>query len=186
MDDYYARLGVSITATTDEIRQRYRYLAFVFHPDRIDKDAYKLVAVEDLKKLNLAYETLSDPEKRRLYDRDLQDFEIEFNQEWQERQHKREAAWKAAREMEVERFEHEVADETVVSKPPPAEAPPTWVTALKLFVIFIVPFATSWLLISYLRWHIFLGLFLTGVATVGTFFLFAVLETLRVQDDEDL
>ncbi len=186
MDDYYARLGIAITASTDEIRQRYRYLAFIFHPDRIDKDRYKEQAAEDLKLLNLAYETLSDPEKRRVYDRKLRDYELEFNQEWQKQQDKKEAAWRAAREMESERFENEVRDEEVNVKPPPPEAPPTWITAIKLFIMFMLPFGTSWFFISYLRWHIVLGLFLTGLSIIGAFFLFAVLETLRLQDDDGM
>lgn len=64
--DYYATLGVSRTATDEEIKKAFRKLARVYHPD-VAKD--KKVAEEKFKEINEAYEVLSDPEKRRKYDR---------------------------------------------------------------------------------------------------------------------
>ncbi|KAJ8109571.1 hypothetical protein ONZ43_g6096 [Nemania bipapillata] len=63
-DDYYAVLGVVITADTQAIRAAYRRLARVTHPDKNPSPDGK----EQFQRLQAAYETLSDPTKRTQYD----------------------------------------------------------------------------------------------------------------------
>lgn len=62
--DYYAALGVDRQATADQIKRAYRKLARQYHPD-VNKDPG---AEERFKQINEAYEVLSDPEKRSVYD----------------------------------------------------------------------------------------------------------------------
>ena len=63
--DYYEVLGVSKTATPDEIKKAYRKLAIKYHPDKNPDDKN---AEEKFKEAAEAYEVLSNEEKRQKYD----------------------------------------------------------------------------------------------------------------------
>jgi DnaJ family protein A protein 2 len=58
---YYDIIGVKKDATTDEIKKAFRRLALKAHPDKGGDP-------EKFKDISVAYEVLSDPEKRKLYD----------------------------------------------------------------------------------------------------------------------
>ena len=65
--DYYETLGVSKSASQEEIRKAFRKLARQHHPD-VAKQKDKKAAEAKFKEINEAYEVLSDAEKRRKYD----------------------------------------------------------------------------------------------------------------------
>jgi curved DNA-binding protein len=71
--DYYQTLGVPRTASPEEIKQAFRKLARIHHPD-VAKN--KAAGEAKFKEINEAYEVLGDPEKRRRYD--------ELGENWQQ------------------------------------------------------------------------------------------------------
>jgi DnaJ-class molecular chaperone len=71
-DDYYQTLGVSRTASAEDIRKAYRELARKYHPDlHPDDDAAK----DKFKQVQAAFDVLNDPSKREMYDRYGSSFE---------------------------------------------------------------------------------------------------------------
>ncbi|MBS0182386.1 MAG: J domain-containing protein [Nitrospira sp.] len=64
--NYYEILGVSREASDEEIKKAYRKLVFEHHPDR---NPHKKDADERIREINVAYEIVGDPEKRKTYDR---------------------------------------------------------------------------------------------------------------------
>jgi DnaJ family protein A protein 2 len=70
--DYYQILEIEKTASHDEIKKAFRKKAVIHHPDKGGDP-------EMFKKINTAYETLSDPEKRKTYDNPPQNTFSEFN-----------------------------------------------------------------------------------------------------------
>jgi curved DNA-binding protein CbpA len=65
LENYYEILGVSTTANNEEIKDAFWSLARVHHPDVSEEGG----AVEKFQVISLANDTLSDPEKRKKYDR---------------------------------------------------------------------------------------------------------------------
>jgi molecular chaperone DnaJ len=63
--DYYNVLGVSASASQDEIKKQYRKLAKKYHPDTNSSDPK---AAERFKEISEAYQTIGDAEKRKQYD----------------------------------------------------------------------------------------------------------------------
>ncbi|MSP78215.1 MAG: molecular chaperone DnaJ [Dehalococcoidia bacterium] len=63
--DFYEVLGIGKGASEDDIRKVYRKLAMDWHPDRNNTPE----AEQRFKEINEAYQTLSDPQKRQMYDR---------------------------------------------------------------------------------------------------------------------
>lgn len=59
--DYYNTLGINKAASTEEIRKAYKKMSMKHHPDRGGDES-------KFKEVNQAYQTLSDPERKRMYD----------------------------------------------------------------------------------------------------------------------
>jgi DnaJ-class molecular chaperone len=70
LPDHYATLGLDRCCTLEQIRKAYRLLAKKHHPDR---NAGAAEAEKRTRELNDAHETLSDPARRKTYDRELQE-----------------------------------------------------------------------------------------------------------------
>lgn len=71
---HYTTLGVTPWANERQIRQAYRELSKLYHPDTTNLPTD--VAVEQFRQINAAYAILSNPERRTLYDRSIQFFRV--------------------------------------------------------------------------------------------------------------
>src|SRR5437763_13323851 len=73
MDTYYALLGIPVGATSDEITTAYQRQRECYSAERVaglDAD-FKRIAIERTHELEQAFTVLSDPQKRRVYDRSI-------------------------------------------------------------------------------------------------------------------
>ena len=70
--DYYKTLGLSRSASDEEVKKAYRKLARKYHPDMNQNNP---ATAEHFKEINEAYEVLGDTDKRRKYDQFGQDWE---------------------------------------------------------------------------------------------------------------
>ncbi len=64
MKDYYTILEIPVTATLPEIKQAYRRLVKIYHPDKQHNDPCSLIKFNEIKE---AYETLTNPQRKELY-----------------------------------------------------------------------------------------------------------------------
>jgi len=100
--DYYRILGVSHSASEEQIKHAFRRLAIRYHPDKNpDPNAESI-----FKEVNAAYDVLSDPEKRRVYDLRLQNPLIDIVQNQAEPRH-RDPAYRPAKPKGYRRSERD-------------------------------------------------------------------------------
>src|SRR5947209_16139162 len=74
--NFYDELGVASDASQDELREAFRALVRIIHPDHQTDPQLKEIAERQMRKLNRVYAVLSDPDKRRRYDASLEKQEI--------------------------------------------------------------------------------------------------------------
>lgn len=69
--NYYQELGLASSAASEEIREAYRNLVRLLHPDQQRDPALKKLAECQMRRANQIHEVLSDPERRRRYDSEI-------------------------------------------------------------------------------------------------------------------
>jgi hypothetical protein len=97
--DHYHTLKVPPSASEAEIRHAYRALAKLYHPDRVPINR-RGWARKQMARVNVAYETLSDPRKRARYDRLHGYTNAQTGQDTQDDTTSGESAWRARRGRE--------------------------------------------------------------------------------------
>lgn len=68
MKDYYYFLGIPQNASAEDIKKAYRKLSLKYHPDKNENDVY---FSDRFKEVREAYETLIDPQRKKIYDQNL-------------------------------------------------------------------------------------------------------------------
>lgn len=68
MKDYYYFLGITQDASAEDIKRAYRKLSLKYHPDKNENDVF---FSDRFREIQEAYETLTDTERRKLYDQNL-------------------------------------------------------------------------------------------------------------------
>ena len=81
MKNYYYILGVKESSSYAEIKSAYRKLSIKFHPDKNPGDKF---FEERFKDIQEGYETLSDTQKRRIYNEQLNEFHIQDQTDYPE------------------------------------------------------------------------------------------------------
>ncbi|KAF8317167.1 DnaJ-domain-containing protein [Clavulina sp. PMI_390] len=66
--DYYALLNLPRNASEEDIREKWRQLAILLHPDKQTDQAHRDLANEQFRRVQEAYKVLSDPQRREIYD----------------------------------------------------------------------------------------------------------------------
>lgn len=137
MDNYYQILGVSTNASIKEIKERFRFLAQAYHPDKFANAEHKAQAEEQFKKINEAYQILSDPRKRAEYD-EMQTAQSSWVEEEKRRQRERDEAERRRAEYEKQQRERAEAERRRAeyerqqyTPPRPTYAPPSPSTTYK-------------------------------------------------------
>ena len=105
MANYYEILEVSEKASKEVIEKAYRVLAKKYHPDGKPQEE-KAKAEQRMKQINEAYDVLSNEEKRRKYDSDLQ---------WQKQQEEDRKTQEAQRKMQ-ETYEQMLQEERAINR----------------------------------------------------------------------
>ncbi|HYL72955.1 MAG TPA: J domain-containing protein [Bryobacteraceae bacterium] len=79
--NYYEELGISRTASEAEIRKSYKCLTLLLHPDQHQNPKIRALAEGQMKRINGIIETLTDPVRRRAYDKSLDEPALVVRQE---------------------------------------------------------------------------------------------------------
>ena len=109
LKDYYKILEISADASQDEIKEKYRFLAHAWHPDKFPP-RQKAYAEAKMKEVNEAYEVLGDPEKRKEYDKKRGSQFSTHHEQDHFREKERTAHREAEERAEVERQKKEQAE----------------------------------------------------------------------------
>jgi hypothetical protein len=163
LQDHYLTLGVAITATSEELRERFRYLSFLYHPDRIPEGKFRQMAEQDFAKLSGAYHVLIDPDQRADYDRQKREHDL-AEESWQAAYNSRSAAWTEATQQRT----HQPPPTTPVDRPPaPTVANNRAYWVFSVIILYVFPVLMALWVYVYLRWDIFLVVLLAFTWSFG-------------------